>query len=243
MKTKSSKNYEWFKFFPNNRPISKKHLNNLRKQFQEYGNITEVSPITVNVNGFVFDGQHRRILCEEFGLEVHYNEVDKKKELTPAMNSNQKPWTALNYVDFFAAYKPEYEILSRFISKNDTNFPIASAALFPERGNTQIYKNLKTGDLEVSHVVDEGQKRMNIIGEISDIMGAALTESYARGILRALYVEQFDINRYLAKLKNLVDAGSGLPAPRATTTLAVMKNIEGIYNWHTQEKNSVIIFR
>jgi 2-iminoacetate synthase ThiH len=61
MKTKSSKNYEWFKFYSNNRPISRIHLNNLRKQFEKYGNITEISPITVNPNGFIMDGQHRRI--------------------------------------------------------------------------------------------------------------------------------------------------------------------------------------
>jgi hypothetical protein len=241
--TKSTDNYKWFKFLANNRKISKKHLNNLRKQFEEFGNITEISPITVNVNGFILDGQHRRILCEELGYPVFYNEVDVKKEITPAMNTNQKPWQPADYIDFFAAYKPEYELLSRFMRDNETNFYLANAAIFPDMSRKKLYEKLKRGELEVTEYIVEGQKRMDVINEVSDIMQRPITEVYARTILKCMYKENFDINRFLNKLKMLMAKHDSLPQPRATTTIDVFKNIEAIYNFGARAESTVVLFR
>lgn len=242
--TKQTNKYEWFKFLANNRKISKRHLNNLRKQFEEFGNITEISPITVNKNGFILDGQHRRILCEEFGYPVHYNEVDVKKEITPAMNTNSKPWTPYDYLEFFAAYKPEYEMLNRFIRDNDTNFYLANAVLFPDSNRKKLYDQMKRGDLEVKGNIPEGQKRMDIINEISEIMRRPLTEVYARTILKCIYKDNFDIDRFIAKLKTMMNSKHGhVPAPRATTTLDVFRNIETIYNFGARAESTVVLFR
>ena len=240
----SSKNYEWFQFLSNNRKISKKHLSNLRKQFEEFGNITEVSPITVNVNGFILDGQHRRILCEELGYPVFYNEVDVKKEITPAMNTNQKPWVAMDYVEFFAAYKPEYEVLNRFIMKNETNFYLANAAIFPEVSRKPLYDKLKRGKLEVSDYITDGQKRMDVINEISEIMRRPITEVYARTVLKCMYKENFDIDRFITKLKVMMNSKHDLvPRPRATSTIDVFRNIETIYNFGAHAGSTVVLFR
>lgn len=241
---KSSNNYEWFKFLANNRKISKGQLNNLRKQFQIFGNITEISPITVNKNGFILDGQHRRILCEEFDYPVYYHEVDAAKEITPAMNTNQKPWTAMNYVEFFAAYKPEYELLNRFISQNDTNFYLANAVLFPEQSRRPLYNKLKDGTLEVKDQIVEGQKRMDVIAEIAELMQRPLTEVYARTILKCMYKENFDINRFITKLKMITNSKHGnIPNARATNALEVFKNIETIYNFGARAESTVVLFR
>lgn len=242
--TKNTKNYDWFKFLANNRKISKNHLNNLRKQFEEFGNITEITPITVNIHGFILDGQHRRILCEEFGYPVFYNEVDVRKEITPAMNTNQKPWQAMDYVEFFAAYKPEYEILNRFINNNDTNFYLANAALFPDSNRKVLYDQLKKGTLEVSDYIAEGQKRMDVISEISELMRRPLTEVYARTILKCMYKDNFDINRFITKLKLMMNSKHGnVPQPRATTAIDVFRNIETIYNFGARAESTVVLFR
>lgn len=241
--SKATKNYDWFKFLANNRPISKKHLNDLRKQFQQYGNITEISPITVNKHGFILDGQHRRILCEEFGYEINYDEVDVKKEITPAMNTNQKPWKSADYVRFFAAYKPEYEMLRKFISNNDINFPVAAAVLFPQQSSSTIHDKLTEGNLEVDPYLTEGQKRMDIINDIADIMGQELTERYARGIIRCLYMDNFDIQRFINKTKLVMQSTTQIARPRATTMLDVLHNIETIYNYHTGESSRALLFR
>lgn len=240
---KSSKNYEWFKFLANNRKLSKKHLFNLSKQFDKYGNITEISPITVNNHGFIIDGQHRFMICKQLGLDVFYNEVEVDKEITPAINSNQKPWTALDYISFFAAYKPEYEILNRFIGKNEINFPVASAALFPGKSRSNIYDSLRTGQLEVSEVLDEAQKRIDIIHEITELMNGPLTERYVYAILRCLYMEHFDINRFIDKLKSVTSSSHNIANPRSSNIADVMRNIETIYNFKAREGSTVLLFR
>lgn len=245
LEIKQTSNYQWFKMFANNRPISNRHLEELREQFQLYGNITEVSPITVNNNGFIFDGQHRRILCQEFGFPVNYIERDAKVELTPAMNHNQKQWEMLDYIRFFADLKSEYKILSRFISDNSINFSIASAVLWPEKGRSWVASNVVRGTIEVSGVIEEAQKRMDIISELGEIMGDKLTERYTRGILKSLYLKDFDIERFMNKAKTMMRSSTSrlLVTPRATTNLEVMRNIELIYNFHAQPSKTVILFR
>lgn len=243
MATQKSVKYDWFQFLANNRPISKKHLNALRDQFDEYGNITEISPITVNKNGFIIDGQHRFLICKERNLPIYYNEVDIKKEVTPAMNSNQKKWTARDYINFFADFKPEYKLLRRFIDNNEANYYIASVALFPKMSGSRVYTYLQGGKLEISSVLEEAQKRMDVIHEINEIVGVDMTERYARGVLTCLYKENFDINRFVEKLKSVVNISPNLPTLRSTTTADVLRNIETIYNWRTREENTVLLFR
>lgn len=243
MSTKSTSNYGWFKQLSNNRKISKAHLNNLRKQFEEFGNITEISPITVNKHGFIIDGQHRKILCEEFGLPIYYNEVDVKKELTPAINANKKPWTSMDFVDFFYAYRPEYVLLSQFMTKNGIAYHIAMSVLFPGTGSATIHKKVVDGKLEVSGYLEEAQKRMDIVHEINELMGDNMTERYVRGLLRCLYMDKFDVERFISKLKALKENGSELPRPRTTTMLDTLRNIEAIYNYRTSSVNAVMLFR
>lgn len=242
--SKSTKNYEWFKFLANNRPISQRHLNNLRKQFQNYGNITEVSPITVNNHGFILDGQHRRLLCEEFGYPVHYNEITPKNiELTPAINSNQKRWGAMDFVNFFAEVRPEYEALSNFMRVNEITYTIANAVIFPQKGSSAMTEELEAGRLEVIELLPEAQKRMDLIHEINELMGSPMTERYVRGILRCLYMEHFEIERFLYKLRIMAKNNNGTPNPRATNKTDVMRNIENIYNFHTTPEKTVLLFR
>jgi hypothetical protein len=245
MKTKSSKNYDWFKFYSNNRPISRIHLNNLRKQFEKYGNITETSPITVNPNGFIMDGQHRRILCEEFDYPVFYNENNQNKELTAEINAYQRPWTNIDFINFFAAFKPEYGLLLRFMKDNHVTFPIASAVIF-SKVNSYSYANdmgLKNGSLEVSPYIQGAQKNMDIILEIGEKMGSYMTERYVRGIMKCLYNKDFDVKRFMKKLETVMNNSPTLPNPRLTAITDVMRNLETIYNYKSTESNTVVLFR
>lgn len=244
MKTKSSKNYEWFKFYSNNRPISQIHLNNLRKQFKKYGNITEISPITVNPNGFIMDGQHRRILCEEFNYPVFYNENNQNKELTAEMNAYQRPWTNLDYINFFAPFKPEYELLKRFIKDNGVTYPIASTVLFSQVNRKYAEDlGLKDGTIQVSPFLKGAQKNMDIISQIGEKMHSYMTERYVRGIVKCLYNKDFDINRFMKKLDTVMNNSPTLPNPRLTAITDVMRNLETIYNYKSTESNTVVLFR
>ena len=198
---KSSTNYERLRFLANNRPINATHIKNLEKEFDRYGNITEVSPITVNKNGFIIDGQHRKVICEKRGLPVFYIEADTPKEITVAMNWRNKPWSNSDYVNFFAAYKPEYELLRQFMAVNKINYQIASAVLFTGlHRKFSSDRRLKEGTLEVKPLLKKAQENLDVISEIGLIMGAELHERYVRGIIRCLDNEEFEIERFMKKL-------------------------------------------
>jgi hypothetical protein len=244
MTTKSSKNWEWFKYLSNNRPISKKHLSNLRKQFDKYGNITEISPGVVNSNGFIIEGQHRRILCEEFDMPFFYNEIDADKEITAAINASRRPWSAWNYIEFYAAYKPEYELLRRFMVNNDITYPIANALLFTNLNRKYISDQaLKDGTLEVKYFLPDAQKHADMVSEISEKMGSKMSERYVRGLVRCFYSDNFDYKRFMKKLDIVMGIKPDLPSPRVTALADVMRNIETIYNFRAQEGSYVMLFR
>lgn len=241
---KNSTDYSWFKFLGNNRKLSKRHINNLRDQFAEYGNITEISPILVNDKGFIIDGQHRFALCQELNLPVFYNEVDSKKEITPAINSNQKRWAAVDYLNFFAPFKKEYRLLSEFMQRNEISYSMAGPVLFPEKSANVIFAQLTKGTLEVSDRLEEGQKRMDIIHDMHDLTGEMPTERYARGLLRCMYMDNFEIERFLTKVKMMMAGPSRTSVrPRATAAADVLRNIETIYNFKTREEATVLLFR
>jgi hypothetical protein len=241
---KHRKDYSWFKFLANNRKISQRHIKDLEKEFDAYGNITEISPITVNTHGFIIDGQHRYLICEKRGLEVYYIEVDAQKEITPAMNSKQKRWSAMDYIEFYAAYKPEYELLRRFILTNDVTFPVASAVLFSNLNRKFVSdRKLKDGTLEVSPFLKVAQKNIDIISEIGEKMGAVLTERYVRGLVRCLAMEDFDLQRFMKKLDIVMRVNPHVPNPRLAAIEDVMRNIESIYNFQAGERQRTILFR
>lgn len=241
---KSSTKYEWFKFLSNNRKISASHIKNLEKEFDKYGNITEISPITVNKNGFIIDGQHRYVICKKRGIALYFIEIEADKEITPAMNSRQKAWSALDYIDFFAAYKPEYELLRRFINTNDITYPVASAVLFT--GGNRKYmsdRRLKEGILEVKELLPQAQKNMDFVTEVGEKMGSVMNERYVRGLVRCLDIAEFEVERFMKKLDSVMRSSPQMPNPRLGAIEDVMRNIEAIYNFSAGEKSRVILFR
>lgn len=240
----SSTVYEWFRFLTNNRPINNHHIRELEKEFDKYGNITEVSPITVNKAGFIIDGQHRKIICERRGLPIHYIIVDAPKEITVAMNWRNKPWLAMDYINFYAAYKPEYELLRQFMSHNRINYQIASAVLFTglNRKFTSD-RRLKEGTLEVKSILNNAQAKMDIVSEIGMKIGAELHERYVRGIMKCLENEDFDLERFNKKLDVVMKQSPSLPNPRLRAMEDVMRNLESIYNYMASDRTRVILFR
>jgi len=244
MNVKKSKNYEWFKYLGNNRKISQRHLSNLREQFALYGNITEVSPIAVNKNGFILDGQHRFTLCKELGLEVYYIEKDFEKELTPAMNANQRAWKSLDYINFYAAYKPEYKLLLKFVKDNNTTYPIAATVLYTQFDiKNAAEKMLRDGDIKVSPFIEKAQENMDFVNEVQEVVRNSISERYVRGLMAAIKIEEFDIERFLKKLRLVMRNSPDIPNLKLSAIADVRRNIEQIYNYRAREESVSILFR
>lgn len=94
-------NYDKFQFMPDNRVINDLHVKRLVQSFNER---YLISPIIVNENHEVIDGQHRLTACKETGHPIYYI-VIPGYSITEVQifNSNQKNWTKLDFLNMFCA--------------------------------------------------------------------------------------------------------------------------------------------
>jgi len=119
-KVGTTKDYSIFKYFDRNRIISKSHVENLRKDMNEKGQLERV---TVNEDGFVTDGQHRiaaRMLDKKpvnFRIKKgasmtdvtvinntgkRWNNKDWSRNYSHEEHKNNKPY--LQYIEFKKTY-------------------------------------------------------------------------------------------------------------------------------------------
>lgn len=127
-----TKNYQMFNFSKFNRNVF------LSPEFLKQAEIGFVSPIIVNENMTVIDGQHRLSACQQLGLPVEYvvkeglNEDDIVR-----MNTVQRPWKLINYIEAYANEgKEEYVKLLNLINTKDYYQSVAIISRIAFNSNT-----------------------------------------------------------------------------------------------------------
>lgn len=125
-------NYQMFNFSKFNRNVF------LTDDFLEQAKQGFISPIIVNKNMTVIDGQHRLSACQQLGLPVEYiikqglNEDDIVR-----MNTVQKPWKLINYIEAYANEgKEEYVKLINLINNKDYYQSVAIISQIAFNSNT-----------------------------------------------------------------------------------------------------------
>ena len=99
--------YDKFGFLDSNRPTNKPHVIRLKESMdEEY----LISPITVNENFWVIDGQHRFEAAKEKGLPVRYIVAEGYgSDQMKRFNVNSSNWGKKEYLHHYVAEKhPEY---------------------------------------------------------------------------------------------------------------------------------------
>lgn len=113
---KSTTDYEQFITLRGNRAISTHHVAQLIKSFQKH---YLFSPIMINEQNEVIDGQHRLTAAKELGLPVFYM-VNRGYGLDQVkmMNKHASNWTKQQYLDCYADLKyPEYVKFRNFLNQ------------------------------------------------------------------------------------------------------------------------------
>lgn len=126
----STSNYDIFNRLPGNRPINQENVRRLKKDIAEHGLHT---PIEVNEELAVADGQHRLQACRELGIPVEY--IFKKGasiETARALNTTQRPWRATDFIGSYAETgNKNYVRIQQFMEETGLAFRIALKALCP----------------------------------------------------------------------------------------------------------------
>lgn len=143
-----TKNYEQFTFSKFNRNVV------ITKQFLAQAKRGFVSPIIVNENLMVIDGQHRLKASEQIGAPILYMIVNGLTEDdVRAMNTNQNKW---KYKDFIESYANsgdlEYAKLIELINRNTGHYTsatvIADIAVDSTDRTITSSKLIKTGNFK-----------------------------------------------------------------------------------------------
>lgn len=140
-----TKNYEQFTFSKFNRNVV------ITKQFLAQAKRGFISPIIVNENLMVIDGQHRLKASEQIGVPITYIVINGLTEDdVRAMNTNQNKW---RYKDFIESYANggdvEYAKLIELINRNTGHYTsatvIADIAVDSTDRTVTSSKLIKTG--------------------------------------------------------------------------------------------------
>jgi hypothetical protein len=148
---KSTKDYSIFKDFSSNREVDPKHVNKLKAAIEKK-NLLHVNPIIVDEKMRVIDGQHRLAAAAALMVEIFYIEADVDRKDISILNSNQKNWRAIDYINFYTIeHVDSFVQLSRLMNK----YPMMSISALLTLSNSENRRNiveLKSGYLDVLNI-------------------------------------------------------------------------------------------
>lgn len=145
--------YDQFKFMEANRTAAKFRVNKIIQSIEQVGYIVP-SPILVNKDMEIIDGQGRFCACKEMGLPIYYTIADNAGiNECIAMNMGQANWTTRDYINSYAArgYKA-YLLLQNLIETYPSCTIDEIYGIVTNRVITNGYgtKSVKQGDLQLT---------------------------------------------------------------------------------------------
>lgn len=225
---KVTNKYEMFKKLDGNRSTNNKRVEKIKKSIIKVGYIT--SPILVNENMEIIDGQGRFEALKQLQLPIEYiMQKDIGIKECVAMNVYQTNWSTKDYIKSYAergiqSYIYVVDIMEKF---NIQNLSIISVAT----NSTGRYDDnlVKSGNLEVTkEQYEKGIKKLEffreIMGGYSNITRLGL---FLKGLLYSTEIEGIDLNRLKEKSIEILQYGKLPPIP---TIEEVMQFIEEFYN-------------
>jgi hypothetical protein len=225
--------YNLFKKLRGNREVDEGHVQKLMKLMRQNDLFT---PITVNENFEVIDGQHRLEARRRLGLIVPYFVV-KNYGLAEvqAINSQQKRWTVDDYAQSYIELgKKDYEIYKWFRKRYKLPH-IVTVELLHEmtKGHGKLSDIFNSGSLRVKNL--EGAKSK---AETLELIAPYFDGYCDRNFVIAFFTVQekkvFDLKKFISKLENQPNA-----LKKCAKVSQYIDLIEEIYNYRSQSKVSL----
>lgn len=237
MEIKSTTDYDQFKFIEANREQSAGHIENIKKAFEEYGNLTKVQPILVNEKFEIIDGQHRFIACRDLGEPIYYTQVEGLNVANArSMNILHKGWTPLDYAKSYATQgDPNYQ---KYLDlREDYGFSHGTTLAFAMGHETDgAYKIFRAGEFVLK---DEkaARERLDMLAEIGTVIPFVTEERFSRAFRKVMAVEGYDHKRMLRKLelhKHIVE--------RKGSIEDYLRMLEDVYNFQMAPENRLRLY-
>lgn len=233
-----------FKSINGNRVPNLQHIRRLSESLKEYG--MKCSPIIVNEQFEVIDGQHRLEAAREVGTFVYYIIINGYTlSEVHTLNLNQKNWTKKDFMYGYADMGVEsYVKLKKFVDKNDDftfNDCIALCSNITNSAGKSLYQKSRGYCLEVfeegtwqGRDFDLAQEWANKIRMIKPYYDGYNRSSFVGTMIGLFMNDKFDFNEFMHKLRIQPTALLDCANREQYRTL-----IEDIYNYHSRNKISL----
>ena len=169
MKVEKTTDYGQFKKIKGNRVFAVRHLKNLIASIAS-NNLLQYTPIIVNEQMEIVDGQHRLAAAKKLGVPIYYVQVDKG-DLNDviSINANLKSWTLADYLESQVLLGiKDYQILNEYVDKYKLPIGISIRLLMGVKANSGSNSTVKMGGGAVSsatRVFKEGNFKVTNLEE------------------------------------------------------------------------------
>jgi len=247
----STNDYSKFKTLQGNRNVNSLHVRRLRESFKEH---YLLSPIIVNQNFEIIDGQHRFEAAKELNLPINFiicNNYSLKE--VQLLNANMKNWKKQDYLNAYCDLGyPEYLKFREFMMKfPDFGMASAEAILlnslhkgqFTSKSNELKSDTNKDGSYMVKYFQEGDLVIPNYEMSIENAEKIMMIKPYYEGFGRAIFViamlgifriEYYSHSRLIERL-----AANPTALQHCANVTQYKFMIEDIYNFRSREKVSL----
>jgi len=227
--------YDVFERMPGNRPVDEHHVANLMKRMRRRDLFT---PIQINQNFEVIDGQHRLEARRRLGLPVPYfATTDYGLEEVQELNAQQKKWSIDDFVkSFIELGKAHYKTYQWF--RRQFQLPhVQTVELLMDGDKDLTSRNCRdiflSGNFKVVDL-EKAKAKAQMVTAVQPFFDHWNNRGFVKALLFCVRKKDFDFKKFLGKLENQPTALK----PQATTDLYI-QHIEDIYNYRSSNKVSL----
>lgn len=241
--------YSMFRTLDGNRHVNKLHVKRLKESFQKS---YLLSPILINKNNEIIDGQHRFEAAKELGLPINYISCNGYglREVQ-ILNTNMKNWRKEDYLHAYCDLKyPEYLKFRNFMRRfPEFGIKVCEILLTDRQSGQQAtdygreFTNNKSGKYTVKYfeegdlIIPDYENSVELAEKI--MMVKPYYDGYNRPTFVAAMHGIFKIEYYNhAKLIERLNANPTAMQHCANVTQYKLM-IEDIYNFRSREKVSL----
>lgn len=148
---KSTKDYNLFQTYESNRALRPKHVDTLAAD-KTFPDKFCTSPIVVNSNYYIIDGQHRFSAAVKLKIPIYYIiDPTASEDDIRIRNSQLKAWDGLEFVRFYSNKNKSYQIFLDIKEKHYLNKSIITAGILKICGMRRIkfFYEFKNGKLNI----------------------------------------------------------------------------------------------
>lgn len=246
----SSNDYSQFKTLEGNRNVNSLHVKRLKDSFQKN---YLISPILVNQQFQIIDGQHRFEAAKQLGLPINYAiQNDYGVDEVKTLNTNTKNWNRIDYlVSYCTTGHPEYLKFKEFMSMFPELSPNCCTVLLTNKNNgvlkrVKLKKSERLKVAQKSYSIKDFENGSLVIPDFNNSVENAKKimkiKPYYSGYNRVVFIramvalfkrDNFDFNTFMKKMELNPTA-----LKHCVSIAQYIDLIENIYNYHCKNKQS-----